>query len=492
MNQMHLIIVSGNNLFLNSLLQKKFIKGGIRMKYDLIIKGGKVVFKDEVKNVDIAIKDGKISAIAETIESEADQVVDAAGQYVLPGAIDAHAHLCEPGRTEWEGFVTGTKALAAGGTTSYVDMPLNALPATVDREALRLKVESAKGKNYVDYALYGGLVPWNLDNLEELSDEGVVGYKCFMSTCGSDIPNDFKNVDDYTLYMGMKKLAELGHVLLIHAENASITDRMAQDMLKQGRTTATDYVASRPVFAEVDAVRRALYFAKQTGCKLHLVHISTAEAVEEIIKARNEGLDVTLESCPHYFTITTAQFEEIGTVAKCSPPLRDEVEQEKLWEKLIEGKIDMLTSDHSPCPFDMKYTATNNMFEVWGGITGCQNNVDLMFDEAVLKRNVPVTDFVRMIAYNPAQRFHLTNKGEIAVSKDADIILVDPNRSHVVQKEELYYRHKHSPYIGRKIDCRVTKTFVRGNLVFDVNEGIVGEPIGELVTHNKKPELVMA
>ena len=224
------------------------------------------------------------------------------------------------------------KSIGRGGTTSYVDMPLNALPATVDKGLYNQKIEAAKGKNYVDYALYGGLVPGNLDKLEELSDEGVVAYKCFMATCGSDIPDDFTNVDDYTLYAGMKKLAELGHMLSIHAENAVITDRLAGEMVKQGKITATDYVASRPVFTEVDAVKRALFLAKETGCKLHFVHISTAEAIEEITKAQNEGQDVTVESCPHYFTITTAQFEEIGPVAKCSPPLRNEEEQEKLWD----------------------------------------------------------------------------------------------------------------------------------------------------------------
>ncbi|RFU65086.1 allantoinase AllB [Peribacillus glennii] len=460
------------------------------MKYDLIIRNGNVVFDDGVRKVDVAVKDGRISAIAEKLEAEALQFVNAEGQYVMPGMIDTHVHICEPGRTEWEGFITGTKALAAGGTTSYVDMPLNALPATIDKNSLDLKKAAAKRKNYVDYALYGGLVPENLEKLEELSDEGVVAFKCFMSTCGSDIPGDFVNVDDYTLYMGMKKLAELGHILSIHAENAEITDRMGQEFERQGKTSPTDYTVSRPPFTEVDSVKRALFLAKETDCRLHFVHISTAEAVEEITRARNEGQDVTVETCPHFLTISLTQFEELGPVAKCAPPLRDDAEQLKLWQTVKEGKIDMITSDHSPCPPDMKFSETNNIFEVWGGITGCQNNVDLMFDEAVLKRNIPVTDFVRMIAKNPARRFNFEHKGEIAIGKDADMIFVDPNQSYVVEKEGLYYRHQHSPYIGRKINCRVTKTFVRGNLVFDVKEGIIGEPIGQLVTYHKNEAAV--
>ncbi|GIO08422.1 allantoinase [Brevibacillus reuszeri] len=458
------------------------------MVYDLIIKGGNVVFRDEVKKVDIGVRDGKISAIAESLEAIAIEVVDATGQYVMPGMIDTHVHICEPGRTEWEGFVTGTKALAAGGTTSYVDMPLNALPATTTKQALEAKRRAAEGKNYVDYYFYGGLVPGNLDNLQELSDEGVVAYKCFMASCGTDLPDDFKNVDDYTLYAGMKKIAQLGHVLSIHAENPQITDRLAEEKIKQGKLTATDYVESRPIISEVEAVKRALQLGRETGCKLHFVHISSAEAVEVIISARKEGQDVTLESCPHYFTITTSQFEAIGPLAKCSPPLRDEREQEKLWEALKQGKIDMLTSDHSPCPPAMKHSDTNNIFEVWGGISGCQNNVDLMFDEAVKKRNVPITEFVRMIATKPAERFQLKSKGEIAIFKDADIILVDPNQSYTVAVEDLYYRHKQSPYTGRTINCRVTKTFVRGQLVFDLQQGIVGEPIGQYLPHPKSSQ----
>lgn len=461
------------------------------MKYDLIIKGGKVVLLDEVNNVDIGIKDGRIIEISKSINETAINIINARGQYIMPGMIDPHVHISEPGRTEWEGYITGTKALAAGGTTSYVDMPLNALPATIDRKSLRFKKDAAFGKSYIDYALYGGLVPGNIDQLEELSEDGVVAYKCFMATCGTDIPGDFKNVDDYSLYKGMRKLAELGHVLSIHAENSAITDSLAEKMILKGKTSATDYVASRPVFTEVEAVRRALFFAQETGCKLHFVHISSADAIDEIRNAKNEGQDVTLESCAHYFTITTAEFEEIGPVAKCSPPLRDEIEQDKLWSKLIEGEIDMLTSDHSPCTPEMKESETNNIFDVWGGISGCQNNVDLMFDEAVLKRNVPITHFAQLIATNSAKRFNLPAKGEIAIGKDADIIFVDPEQSYVVKKENLYYRHKHSPYIGRTINCRVTKTFVRGNLVFELEQGIIAEPIGRLITNHSNNDSLL-
>ncbi|MGE8206645.1 allantoinase AllB [Heyndrickxia sp. NPDC080065] len=449
------------------------------MIYDLIIKGGNVVFRDGVRKVDIGISNEKISCIAEEIIEDAKEIINASGQYVMPGMIDTHVHISEPGRTEWEGFETGSKALAAGGTTSYVEMPLNALPATINKEALDLKLEAAKTQNYVDYGFYGGLVPDNLDKLKELDEAGVLAFKCFLSDITSDIPGDFTNVDDYTLYKGMQKLAELDQLLCIHAENPSVTKKLAEEMVREGRITAMDYVDSRPIFTEVEAVQRALLFAKETGCKLHLVHISTSEAIQAILKARGEGVDVTVESCPHYFAMSAEQVEEIGPRAKCQPPLRKAKDQAKLWEELLNGNIDWLTSDHSPCTEDLKQ---GNIFEAWGGISGAQNNVDLMFDLAVKQRGLPVHKFVDLIATHPSERFNLPNKGEIAVSKDADIILVDPNQSYTVKREDLYYKNKHSAYEGRKIDCRVTKTIVRGHVVFDLEKGIVGTPIGKLMT----------
>jgi allantoinase len=452
------------------------------MSYDLLIKGGNVAFHDGVRKVDIGIKGEKIACIAEEITGDASEVIDASGQYVMPGMIDTHVHISEPGRTEWEGFETGSKALAAGGTTSYVEMPLNALPATINKEALDLKLEAAVNQNYVDYAFYGGLVPENIDKLQELADAGVLAFKCFLSNITSDIPGDFTNVDDYTLYKGMKKLAELDGLLCIHAENPSVTSGLAVEFAREGKNSGVEYAESRPIFTEVEAVGRAILFAKETGCKLHLVHISTSEAVQVIKKAREEGVDVTVESCPHYFSMSAEQVDEIGPRAKCQPPLRKAVDQARLWDELLNGNIDWLTSDHSPCTEDLKQ---GNIWEAWGGISGAQNNVDLMFDLAVKQRGLPVHKFVHLIATNPAKRFNLPHKGEIAVSKDADIILVDPNQSYVVKREDLYYKNKHSAYEGRKIDCRVTKTIVRGHEVFDLEKGIVGNPVGKLISAQK-------
>ena len=457
------------------------LKGEFQMTYDLIIKGGNVVFHDGVRKVEIGIKDEKITAIAERIDGDAKEVIHADDQYVMPGMIDTHVHISEPGRTEWEGFETGSKSLAAGGTTSYVEMPLNALPATTNKAALDLKLEAAIDQNYVDYSFYGGLVPDNLDKLQELSDAGVQAFKCFLSDITSEIPDDFTNVDDYTLYKGMQKLAELDHILCIHAENPSVTSKIAEEMVREGRTTAMDYVDSRPIFTEVEAVQRALLFAKETGCKLHLVHISTSEAIQAILQARREGVDVTVETCTHYLALTAEDVEEIGTRAKCQPPLRKAKDQAKLWDELMAGNIDWLTSDHSPCTEDLK---EGNIFEAWGGISGAQNNVDIMFDLAVKQRGLPVNKFVDLIATHPSERFNLPNKGEIAVSKDADIILVDPNSSYTLKREDLYYKNKHSAYEGRKIDCRVTKTILRGNVVYDLDKGIVGSPKGKLMSAN--------
>lgn len=456
--------------------------------YDLLIKNGEVVFSNKVYKCDIGVKSGKICEISEEIcESKGKQIIDATNKYVLPGMIDTHFHASDPGgiRDNWEGFETGTRALVAGGTTTYVDMPLNNLPATINKESYLIKKERAIGRNYIDYAFFGGLVPFNINNLEELNDLGVLAYKCFMATCGSsDIKDDFKNVNDFDLYLGMKKIAELDQMLCIHAENPMITDKLGELAVKNGKTSPLDYVNSRPVFTEVEAVQRALLLAKETKCRIHFMHISTSEAVELIIKARLDGVKVSLESCPHYFILSSEDFEKIGPKCKCSPPLRSKSEQERLWKDLLNNRIDILSSDHSPCPKEMK--DYDNIFQVWGGISGCQNSVDIMFDEAVQKRGMNICEFSKLISSNPAKIYHIKNKGEIAIGNDADIILLDTNDSYIVKEENLYYKNKLTAYDGRKVNCKIINTIVRGNIVYDNKKGIIGEPIGKLVSKNCK------
>jgi len=452
------------------------------MNYDLIIKNGNVVFKDSTLPAEIGIKDGKIVAIAEQIHEDAAEVIDAKGQYVMPGMVDTHVHINEPGRTEWEGFETATKAMAAGGTTTCVDMPLNALPATVTKEAFNEKMKATENKTWIDFGLYGGLVPFNLDDLEDLSNAGVLAFKAFIATCGNDeIPGDFKDIDDYSLYKGMQKLAELDQILCVHAENASITDNLGIEMVEKGKTSVYDYVDSRPVVTELEAIQRCILFAKETGCKLHIVHVSSAEGVEMILKAQEEGLDITLETCTHYLALNTDDFARIGNRAKCSPPIRSKEEQARLWEKVKSGELAWITSDHSPCTEDLK---AGNVFEAWGGISGCQNSVDLMFDLAVNVHGMEVHEFSRCISYNPSRRYNLPVKGEIAVGKDADIIFVDPNDSYEVKRENLYYKNKFSAYEGFKINCRITRTILRGKTVFELSEGIIGEATGHYLSKN--------
>lgn len=460
------------------------------MKFDTIIKNGTVVFPDREEKANIGIKDGKIAAVMACGEDcdgaygEAAETVDARGLYVLPGVVDAHVHLCGPGRDGWEGFETGTKALAAGGTTCFVDMPLNNLPATTDGRTMAVKLAYTEGKSHVDYALYGGLVPGNEDRLSELSEAGVPAYKCFVASCGFGVEGDFVNVDDYTLYEGMKELARLGQTLSIHCENAAVCDGLAERARKEGRTDMRAYLDSRPVFAEVEAVRRVLYFGSVTGCRLHFVHLSSPEAVEAVLAAKQSGLSVTIETCPHYLCLTDEDCIRIGADAKCSPPIRSRKTVEGMWEKIMAGEIDVIASDHSPCPADMK--AGDDMFTAWGGLSACQNLLDMMFDEAVKKRGLPSWKLMQMLSFRPAEIFGLPGKGSIAVGKDADFVLFNPDCPYTVSEETLFYRHKHSAYLGQTVGCRVVRTYVRGQLAYDGERAEFGEPFGKFLKKNER------
>lgn len=448
--------------------------------WDVIFKGGRIVQRTAVIEADLAIKDGVIQAIAPVLAGHATQIVDATGLIILPGVIDVHVHLNEPSLGHWEGFSTGTAALAAGGCTTFIDMPLNGLPPTINKEALDLKLEAAKGHAHIDYALWGGLVPDSMHALQELADEGVAGFKAFMSDPGGNEEGAFREVRDPILFEGMRRIAKLGKVLALHAEDEVLVASLARECIELGRTSADDYTRSRPVEAELLAVSKAIEYANYTGCSLHIVHVSSARVVELIDQAKRLGVDITLETCPHYLTLTSEDLHRHGAVAKCAPPLRDEQEQEQLWLALLAGKIDMIASDHSPCPSELKKPQAN-FFQAWGGISGAQSTLELMLDEGWRKRGMALPMIADRLSTAPAARFGLSGKGEIAIGMDADLTLIDPEANYVLSEADLLYKHRHSPYIGKRFSCRVRSTWVRGEPVYDVNRGRVKQGHGRWI-----------
>lgn len=438
------------------------------LQWDVLVTGGYVVLADDVSTLDIGIRAGKIELIAPHITGEAVKVIDASGLYVMPGVVDVHVHLDEPGLGSWEGFASGSQALAAGGCTTYVDMPLNGLPPTVHMEALNLKLGAARESgSAVDFALWGGLVPDNLDELEALAAAGVVGFKAFLSSPGETGEGCFRNIDEDTLYEGMKRIAALDKVLALHAESEPIVSELAAEKRAAGCVTMRDYLDSRPPQAEVEAVRTAVGMAAETGCSLHIVHVSTPAAVDLLQQAKQAGIDVTIETCPHYLAFNDEDVIRIGALAKCSPPIRTEQDREELWARVANGQIDIIASDHSPCPPEMKKVQDGNYFDVWGGIAGAQSTLELVVSEGWLKRGIPLPTLARALSTKPAERFGLSDrKGIIAGGMDADLVLVDLSAPYVLQAEQLKYRHRYSAYTGYSFACQVSTTLLRGEVVY--------------------------
>jgi allantoinase len=412
---------------------------------DLLIRGATVVLPGVFPvTADVAVTDGLIEAIGPELPGAAEEI-DARGLHLLPGAIDAHVHFNEPGRTEWEGWATGSRALAAGGGTTCVEMPLNAHPPTVDGAAFDAKVEAAAASSVVDFALWGGLVPGNLDRLDELAERGVVGFKAFM--CDSGI-EDFPAVDDEVLEAGMARAAALGLPVLVHAERPSA-------LREPKGTTWRDFVASRPVEAELEAIEVAIELAERTGCDLHVVHVSSAKGVA-LVAASN----ATCETCPHYLTLTDDDLETLGTRAKCAPPLRPPHEVAALWRALSD--VAFVASDHSPCPPEMK---AGDFTAAWGGIAGAQTTLGLLLER------LPPQTVAALTSGNVAKRFNLP-KGRLEPGADADLVLVDLRDR---RPPELVDRHRLSPFAGRPLP-RIVRTLVRG-----------GASSGRLITPRKDP-----
>jgi allantoinase len=430
------------------------------MSFDTVVRGG---------TIDVAIADGVIAELAPGGElGEGRETIDATGLLVLPGLVDAHVHLNDPGRSEWEGFATGTRALAAGGFSCAVDMPLNSIPSTVSASAFDAKMAAAKATAHIDFALWGGLVPGSVGAMEDLAACGVVGFKAFMADSGND---DFEACDALTLYEGMCRAAELGLPVAVHAENAAMVRELGRRALAEGRTSMAGFIASRPVAAEIEAIASAIALAGEAGCALHIVHVSCGSAAALVAEAKAAGADVTCETCPHYLALTDEDAERIGLLAKCAPPLRTPAERDGLWRALRLGTIDLIASDHSPAPPELK---RGNALEAWGGISGCQTTARVLLAEGLAP-----SELARLCAAAPAERFGLPG-GRVEPGAPANLLLLDPAPEGSLMADELLYRHPQSPFVGRTLRGRVARTMLRGHTVA-IDGRPVGEPRGQLV-----------
>jgi allantoinase len=469
---------------------------------DLLVRGGRSLAGAPLE---VAITDGRVAEVGEELALDAREVVDADGLTLLPGGLDPHVHFNEPGpRTVWEGWASGSAAAAAGGLTAVVEMPLNAHPPTVDVDAFDLKVAAASGQSWVDFALWGGVVPGNLGELEGLAQRGVVGFKAFMSASGVD---DFSASDDLTLYEAMGRIAELGLILAVHAESDNITSALAARARAEGRVSVQDYLDSRPPVAESEAISRAIELAAVTGCRLHIVHVSTARGVELVSAARAAGVDVTCEVTPHNLILTDEDARALGAIAKCAPPLRPRAETERLWPLLDTGEIAFVASDHSPATPDLKpaLEGGQDAFATWGGISGVQSLVELMLTEAPRRLGAdreaatrPEADTRLGGAIGPAaaerlqatlgpaaaQRLALTHKAHLTPGADGDLALVELGSPRRLTASELRYRNPQSAWAGRELTARVRHTILRGQTVYRDGE-LVGVPRGRLLTPTK-------
>ncbi|MBV9506392.1 MAG: allantoinase [Acidobacteriia bacterium] len=428
--------------------------------HELVIRGGTLITPSGPRAADLAVEDGVIAAIAAELPGALTEI-DARGLSVFPGLIDAHVHFNEPGRADWEGAATGSRALAAGGGTLFFDMPLNSSPCTVGPREFHEKYEALKQASVTDFAMWGGLVPGNRDVLSELAALGVVGFKAFMTDSGLD---DFPRADDLTLYEGMREAARLGLPVAVHAESQELTLMLGRRTAANGRHEIRDYLDSRPVLAELEAIERATLFAFETGAKLHIVHVSSGKGVVLAAEARSRGADVSIETCPHYLCFIEDDMLQLGAVAKCAPPLRSAATQESLWTALLDGMIDIVASDHSPAPPQMK--ESSDFFRVWGGIAGVQSTLAALLKEGHHRRGVPLPEIARLTSGSPARRFSISRKGSIEIGMDADLTLADLDARFTLQAEDLHQKHRFSPYIGKQFRGVVRRTLVRGVTVF--------------------------
>lgn len=423
------------------------------------------------------IKDGILAQVSprkDVVQSNNALNIQIDSGVIIPGIVDTHVHVNEPGRTEWEGFVTATRAAAAGGITTLVDMPLNSIPVTTDLKALTLKAQVAAGQCSVDYGLWGGIIPGNAAELEAMIDAGVLGFKCFLCHSGID---DFPNATEAELRMAMPILARRGIPLLVHAE--LLPPDAPEDDPRITSRRYIDFLESRPGQWEIDAVNLVIRLCRETGCAVHIVHLSCADALMPLKAARDEGLPITVETCPHYLFFDAEHIPDGATHFKCAPPIRESANRERLWQGLKDGVIDFVVCDHSPCTPNLKLMESGDFLHAWGGIASLQFAPSIVWTQA-RTRGFSVSQLVEWLSARPARFAGLTQKGALIEGRDADFVVWHPERSYRLEQAMIHHRHPITPYLGQTLYGVVETTYVRGQPVFQQD----GSPRG---LHRQEP-----
>ncbi|HYZ55069.1 MAG TPA: allantoinase AllB [Streptosporangiaceae bacterium] len=424
---------------------------------DLIIHAPRAVTPQGEVPASVVVRDGRISRVAEIGHQEpASEVIELGpDEVLLPGLVDSHVHVNEPGHADWEGFTAATRAAAAGGITTLIDMPLDSVPLTTDTAALAAKRAAAAGQCFVDVGFWGGAVPGNLDRLPALHRAGVLGFKCFLADSGSP---DFPLLPPAALRQALGVLRDLDAVLLVHAESEA---ELAAAPRPAGRSYAA-FLASRPPRSEEAAVAAVLDAARETGGRVHIVHVSSASALPMIAAARRDGVQVTAETCPHYLALAAEDIPDGATEYACCPPVRDAANRELLWQALADGTLDLVVSDHSPCPPQLKHLHTGDFAAAWGGISSLQISLPVVWTQA-RQRGLGLADIACWMSEGPARLADLPGKGRIAAGYDADLCAFAPEEEFTVMPEALHHKHPLTPYAGHTLHGVVRRTWLRGH-----------------------------
>ena len=438
--------------------------------FDLVVRGAFVLIGDNWRAAEVGITDGVIAAISASPLDGAEVITLADDEVLLPGIVDTHVHVNEPGRTEWEGFASATRAAAAGGVTTIIDMPLNGIPATTTLEALETKRAVAAEKAMVDVGFWGGAVPQNLGTLRRLHEAGVFGFKAFLAPSGVD---EFDHLDADQLEAALDEIAEFDGLLIVHAEDPGVLDAHANE----GGADYHRFVESRPDAAETTAIERVIAGVRRTGARAHILHLSSAAALPALRAARAEGLRITVETCPHYLTISEEQIGDGATQFKCCPPIRDDANRDALWQALLDGDIDLVVTDHSPSTAELKYAHGGDFALAWGGIAGLQLGLAAVWTEAA-QRGIPLERVLGWMSAATARFAALESKGRIAVGADADLVVFAPDATFTVHAAELQHKNPVTAFDGRELRGVVRQTLLAGRRV-DIAPGAA--PTGALL-----------